>query len=55
LIAEAFGIDPIDMDGPDFFESSEVAPENYFQYELGFGKTVTQKILRNQVLMKLPY
>jgi hypothetical protein len=30
----AFALDPIDTDGPDFVESSEVVPKGHFQYEI---------------------
>jgi hypothetical protein len=30
----AFALDPIDTDGPDFVESSEVVPKGHFQYEV---------------------
>ena len=45
LISQAFGMEPIDTDGPDFVESSEVVPKDYFQYELGFGANSTSKNL----------
>lgn len=43
LINQAFGIEPIDTDGPDFVESSEVVPRGYYQYELGFGSSLASK------------
>lgn len=30
-------LEPIDTDGPDYVESSEVVPKGYFQYELDIG------------------
>src|SRR3954470_24252895 len=30
----AHALDPIDTDGPDFVESSEVVPQGHFQYEV---------------------
>lgn len=32
-------VEPIDTDGPDFVESSEVVPLRYIQYELGLGSS----------------
>ncbi len=35
----AHALDPIDTDGPDFVESSEVVPQGHFQYEVDFTST----------------
>jgi hypothetical protein len=35
----AFALDPIDTDGPDFVESSEVVPMGHFQYEVDMTST----------------
>lgn len=43
LIGKAFGLEPIDTDGPDFVESSEVVPQGYFQYELGLGSSLSSR------------
>lgn len=37
LACNAWALEPIDTDGPDFVESSEVVPKGYFQYELDLG------------------
>ncbi len=37
LACNASALEPIDTDGPDFVESSEVVPKGYFQYELDMG------------------
>jgi hypothetical protein len=36
FVPHAWGIEPIDTDGPDFVESSEVVPKGHFQYEIDF-------------------
>jgi hypothetical protein len=37
IVNGVYAIEPIDTDGPDFVESSEVVPLGYFQYELDMG------------------
>ena len=39
LARPAHAADPIDTDGPDFVESSEVVPKGRFQYEVDFTST----------------
>ena len=43
LSSQLMAMEPIDTDGPDFVESSEVVPKNYFQYELDIGTASRSK------------
>lgn len=45
IIGNAYSIEPIDTDGPDFVESSEVVPQGYIQYELDFGGSTSSQNL----------
>ncbi len=39
----SFALEPIDTDGPDFVESSEVVPLGYFQYEFDVGSNKSSR------------
>ena len=39
ILCNASATEPIDTDGPDFVESSEVVPKDRFQYELDMGSS----------------
>jgi hypothetical protein len=39
-VCSGWALEPIDTDGPDFVESSEVVPAGHFQYELDMGSAL---------------
>jgi hypothetical protein len=52
--SHVLALEPIDTDGPDFVESSEVVPKNYFQYELGMGAASGSKNSIQSALTSTP-
>lgn len=54
LSAKSAAVEPIDTDGPDFVESSEVVPVGHFQYEVDFTSTQTRQSLPNTPSFSTP-
>ena len=50
----AQALEPIDTDGPDFVESSEVVPRGHFQYEVGFTSLSDSPAAPGSALMVTP-
>jgi hypothetical protein len=50
----ARALDPIDTDGPDFVESSEVVPRGYFQYELDVNSERNRRMVPHTTTISTP-
>jgi hypothetical protein len=50
----AHALDPIDTDGPDFVESSEVVPQGHFQYEVDFTSNSESRSSPGSGLLSTP-
>jgi hypothetical protein len=54
LVFDARALEPIDTDGPDFVESSEVVPAGHFQYELDVGSALDSSNGSQKALTSTP-
>jgi hypothetical protein len=53
-VCSAWALEPIDTDGPDFVESSEVVPAGHFQYELDVGAALDSGNASQKALTSTP-
>jgi hypothetical protein len=53
-VCSAWALEPIDTDGPDFVESSEVVPTGHFQYELDMGSALESGNASQKALTSTP-
>jgi hypothetical protein len=54
LRLSAHAVEPIDTDGPDFVESSEVVPTGRFQYEVGWTSLSQSSVAPDSALVATP-